>query len=644
MLEKKTPYRQFDGVLSKRRLEAEEALLIDAWICFMHDENMFATDTNMMEVHVNWKRRVYKEQLENGVVKTRSVKEGGEYHPGRSRGSLTLVELTDFFMRSLYYMKCARGKAKWTVEKTKKHLCRCLKVPLKEVCVDPIKGNAKHSTKAARALIRRISESSKAGTRRKGQCEELLELFKTEYTLSNATMCPKILFAGMELRGTPLLFHQKACAFGTCKECGVDRFFKKRLENLRLSLEEKTDICRFESVERHWGTVQELTKRTVTLREALAFMKKDMKAFNVHCFKDRWSRWNMSMMLATQGPNMADGRADFAAGMSFCSIESITCVPDNFAYLEVIFVSVNRRTVAGVEIFTNLVFYFFGEAASKYKSNDAAAHIANQKHVLEILMRDYGITEYRELTDGCKGQFVCKANLCNVAEMDSNNFGIDMEAFVCEPACGKSQCDGANNEATRIIQKAVKDGDYVPRGFEGWLKCRGKQPKQAKLYKQWEVEEDAYNLKNKKGQFGVDKHYWFFTTSKPEEFDRLNSRYPGEIVFVEREQHWIINAVPSITKNRAFAGQGDKMLGIQEAPCHCLGCQEEKDGVPNCMHDDISGRSRRSSVKMNRVKGIAHKLSTFEEHEQEDGKITEKEAERVLVKAEVIVRVQAELR
>jgi hypothetical protein len=45
----------------------------------------------------------------------------------------------------------------------------------------------------------------------------------------------------------------------------------------------------------------------------------------------------------------------------------------------------NRRSAGGVEIFMNLIFYYFGEADSKYKNNDVAAHEANEKHLLEIL-------------------------------------------------------------------------------------------------------------------------------------------------------------------------------------------------------------------------------------------------------------------
>ena len=448
-------------------------------------------------------------------------------------------------------------------------------------------------------------------------------------------MCPKITYAGMELKGDPFIFNRKACAHGTCDSCGVDKFFDDRLKNLRLSMEETTDICRFESVERHWGNVQELTKRTVSLGAAFVFIRGDLKAFNKHVFKDRWLRRVNSLQLATQLPNVAHGKADYAAGLSFCSIESITCAPDNFAYLEVFFVSINRRMVGDAEVFTNLVFYYFGEAASKWKSNDARAHEANQKHLLRILKEEYRITSYHEVTDGCKAQYVCKYNMSTVAGMQDAN-GINMTLGVCEPACGKSSCDSASKEASRIINNAVKDGDYVPRGYDGWLTCRGSQPKKAALYKQWEIDEDAYSLKNIKGQFGVDKHYWFFSTGDDEQFNSLSAKYPGEIVLVNRQDHFLVSSVTDITKNRSFTGLSDSMLGVQEAPCHCDGCRTEENGVPQCMHDDVSGRSRRTEVKMLKVKGIAHSILAFEERDNKDGSKVETEVERVLLKAEVV--------
>jgi hypothetical protein len=499
--------------------------------------------------------------------------------------------------------------------------------------VDPIRANAKHSAHGIKLIFKRIAE--RLNGRSKPKVEKFVEHFKDLKTVSSATMCEEVSFAGMDIKGAPYKSNGKPCAFETCDKCGVEKFFKEKLEDVPISLEEEVEMSRFEPVVRSWGTVLELVKKTVPLREAMEMAKVDVKEYKKHSFKDWWVRRTSSLQLANQKPNQAHGKADFASGLSFCSIESITCSPDNYAYLEVFCVTIKRRTVGSVEIFTNLIFYYFGEADSKYKNNDVAAHEANELHMLNILKRDYGITDYVQQTDGCKAQFVNRQYAENVAAM-FRKMGITMCAIVCEPACGKSQCDGASKRVTRLIQAGVKDGDYIPKGLEGWKKCRGVQPKKASLYKQWEDEEDCYNLEHVKGIFGEDVCHYYFNTNDGEEFAKLNKEFPGEIVRTRRDLTFVINPVKDITKNRFFVGTPEHELGYQDLPCHCLGCREEKDGTPNCLHDDVSGRSNRKVIKMTRTLGFVIKIVCTEERSDSEGHKYEKDVDRELVKADLI--------
>ena len=166
------PYRQVDNVMAARRLAENEKNLVEAYQQFLHDENLFHTDTNMKDAHVNWERQHFTDTLGNGDIKSHHMKVGGEFHVGRSRGSLTDSDICDPFRRSLYYRDCNRGKAVWNVDKTRKHMCRCIKTPVPMACVDGIKANAKYSCSAINQLCSRII-SGDTGSRRICAIQEL---------------------------------------------------------------------------------------------------------------------------------------------------------------------------------------------------------------------------------------------------------------------------------------------------------------------------------------------------------------------------------------------------------------------------------------------------------------------------------------
>jgi hypothetical protein len=621
------PYKQINHATNPSRLIAINDLLRAAFDKWQHNEDTFQTNTNEKHVHVGHHREVWYETV-GGKRVARHKKQDGTWHPGRSRGNLTIKDITGLFKHSVEYEQCHNeSSAVWNDEKTTLHLCRCIKVPRKVVCVDPIKANVKHSTNAIKVcLLRRLK--AVYGHRSEAAVKRLLAIFESVKTLAAETQCDMIEYAGMKVKEDKWVFYKKECAFGTCTTCGVRDTFREILENLAVSKQEKIEMMRFQKVERSWGEVEELVKITVTIAAAIKMAEEDIAKFNVHIFKDKWARLSWNMMIDTQLPRFANIKADFASGLTFSSIETLTCSPDNFAYLEIFFVTLKRRKVAGVQIFTNLVFYCFGEADSKYKGNDVAVHEANEKHCIKILIRDWNVDGGLIQTDGCGSQYNNRRNMYNISTMKKNTGLKSYSAIICEPGCGKSQCDGASKRVTRAIADAVEANEYIPNGFEAWLLCRrdgGIQPKHAAMFKHWEEIKDGYSLDKYKGIYGEDKCYYFFDTSDEDKFEVLSAKYPGEIVLVDRSTQ-TITAVEGIKKNRFYSdvsNGGEPTLGLQEAPCHCPRCQK---GL-NCMHDNVSGKSKQSSLVMRKQFGFMHKIHAYEGEPV-------KEVERCLVKAE----------
>ena len=406
-------------------------------------------------------------------------------------------------MISTYYYKCVKGKAIWTYEKTKEHICRCLKCPAPMVCVDPIKRNAQLAcetvTKAVNAIINRTEARM---TRRGDSCAGLLDLFKSPRTVLEHVLCRKKIYAGVDLYGEVFMDFCKECAYSTCNKCGVLKFFKERLDldKLFIAKAEKLTMRRFEKVTRPWDAeVLELVTRDVTFEAALELARADLQADAKHRWKDRWRNQMYKVRKSRLGPKSADVRVDFAAGLAFCSVENVTCVPDNYGYLEVFFCSINRRMVGDTVVFTNIVFFFFGEASSKFKGNDVRAHEVHEAEVRRVLFEKYGITHINFTTDGCKGQYVNWLNITNLAQM-KDKFGVTATMCVCEPACGKCSCDAANNVVSRIIKDCLKKKIYLPGPNETFEHCVNKEPKYAQRYQEWEEEGDEYMLKHNKGR------------------------------------------------------------------------------------------------------------------------------------------------
>ena len=320
-------------------------------------------------------------------------------------------------MSSTYYNEFRADKrVRWNRDKTIKFMCPCVRPPRKEVCVDPIKGNAKFVARALRrVLLDKQKTAGAQGTRGGVVRNEFIDITKDEYTFAAWTMCKPVEVEGMDLRGVKLTTVQRSCAAGLCGRCGVPQVLNEKLnvKSLQISPLTTFPMERFEMVPRPHKKnpehkVLELVKKQVTFKELLGVVEDTIGLYRLHCLKDRWRRRVVNRIRESLPLDTGLASVDYASGLNFCSMESITCVSDNHGYNEVFVVNIKRRRVggegdAGFEIFTTLVFFFFGKASSTYKDNDVAAHEVHEKEVLRILREEHGITKVVQVSDGCKG-------------------------------------------------------------------------------------------------------------------------------------------------------------------------------------------------------------------------------------------------
>ena len=319
-------FRQMTGVDHEGAHAAGKKKLVDAFENYQHDDKYFQIDTGLAPYHKNWKREVYFVTLPDDKKKLKWRKKGGVVLPGRSLQDKTIANITAEFKSSLYFKSCERGKVKWGDRDTVRCLCPSLRKPAKEVCVDEIKENTKHSVKFLRDLLLPIKEKGSSGTRRLTAIDEVLSLTESRHKFAAATMCAPITYAGMAFEGE-LEMNHKPCAFGKCSHCGVDSFFKQNLnpEHMKMSENEKATIHRFEKVTRSHGEVTELVTKEVTLGRALQYVKEDLKKYRRHVWKQAWTKRTTDLWRSKMEVGDAFGKVDFAAGLSFCSFQSTTC-------------------------------------------------------------------------------------------------------------------------------------------------------------------------------------------------------------------------------------------------------------------------------------------------------------------------------
>lgn len=125
-------------------------------------------------------------------------------------------------------------------------------------------------------------------------------------------------------------------------------------------------------------------------------------------------------------------------------------------------------------------------------------------------------------------------------------------------------------------------------------------------------------------------------TSCRKEAAMLEKKHPGNVVFVDRETHLMVTKMPDLTKKRHYVGLSNDRIGQQEQMCACDGCRSEVGGIPQCLNDDVSGRSRRLEKAISRKEGVAYKVTCFENRQDatDQEKIVEKEIRRTLVPVE----------
>ena len=543
---------------------------------------------------------------------------GGEVHSARTRGDLTNRQICDMFKDSDYYNQCpAKERVGWNHNDVRSNMCRCVRKPPKEFCVDVLKSNTR---KSVHTLVKMIEEKKGGGTRSSAAYMREGLSFKNEHGMSALTMCPEIEYSGMALGGKVFMGPRWSCVSGRCNSCGVNKFFVDHIK-LPVSMQETVILQRFEDAKRvgktkEW-TVKELKKTKRTLQEVLNFVKKDIAEFRLHAFKDKYRRRTWALHRAHLESSEAVSTCDYAASLSFASCETATGVAEVHGHLEVFVVSTNRRRVGGnqpndmngTDVFTNHVFYFYSKASGKNKDNDRKAHEVHQAEVLRIMKERYGITKFYQMSDGSSAQYQNRHNVSNIgARKDSDE--VDFVHIFCEPACGKGAHDGAGKIAGDRIRKAQQRKDYIPDAYYLFLDCKNLQPLKAPAYKEYEADNNWRALKDIKGSMGFDEYHWKYSTCDEVEFNKVKKLHKeNDVLFVDRETRVVTNDLANLKQRRVVVGLPGGKVALQALPCWCTGCRAGAE----CLHDEVSGKSDR--LVENRVLiegGSSHKISTFE--------------------------------
>ena len=104
-------------------------------------------------------------------------------------------------------------------------MCKCHGLLKDRQCINIDKENPKQTLGCLSHVIRRnkAEEALCRTTRSTGDLDAFTDITKSVHHLSTASMCPSVVVPGLELEGEEYKTQELKCAYGQCKNCGVEK-------------------------------------------------------------------------------------------------------------------------------------------------------------------------------------------------------------------------------------------------------------------------------------------------------------------------------------------------------------------------------------------------------------------------------------
>ena len=332
-----------------------------------------------------------------------------------------------------------------------------------------------------------------------------------------------------------------------------------------------------------------------------------MKICLPHCQEIRWIRHILNTDFTRLPANTLLILTDFAASMCLRAAETKNssvdahAVNDNFVCIynrRIITLKQNRKRSKieilevneweDLTIWTCDVHHFFAETFSKGKKNDHQMHNV----CLDALIKQY-IAVFDELgtplenitiwTDNAPNQYRCRQNFTKIATVAERFPGIKITHRLAVVDNFKGNHDAVGKDPSRLIKSLELSGIRSENALKVFVNChRLEKSREDSEWIQYENENDI--ALKRKGKYGMDTRTVWYVVEEKEEYDRLVVKYPGRVLFIDRDfvmDTFGKESIQNTSKLHEICSEATHIqaalpsvwpIRLSNLPCNCVHC------------------------------------------------------------------------
>ena len=488
----------------------------------------------------------------------------------------------------------------------------------------------------------------------------LTDLFKRSHVpllkrLTTTVLCPQVDYDDLTLESEdqPYRMHPIKCSHLKCNLCGPTKKLDLQDSNF-IHNQDEISVWAYEDCPRAGNTVQEelVMKKMKVSYIFLELFIPQLMHYLPHQFSIQFLHRNYYIKTRKFQSNVLMKTMDFSTPVPLEASKLLCGSTRRYGALEVFYVFSNPRFVTlsdnnVVRVHDTEVFYALCETLDKGKKNDWVFHVAMSNEINRLKMEEQPqITEIWDQSDCCAGQYRCRQNFFEIAQLPSKYPHLEkVHHSFSAPYNGKGPWDNEGGVIKLFIKAREREQSHrystvldCCLGVKDYIKLKEKEDKVWK-----ELEESRSPLLARKKHFSVNKRHVYYLTDSQDEYDRCRLQYGDQIglIFTNREfkknNHDTKTIEGTTSFYSFFAEKGNTIDGgfelkMQKYPCSCKVCIGEMVG--SCQFQGAIGPIVSRILKNNATSDSALPDTMRQIIEKYDGKdfqyVTVKELDQIL--------------
>lgn len=287
-----------------------------------------------------------------------------------------------------------------------------------------------------------------------------------------------------------LLIFKRACAYGECSECGIEKYFtstKCPLEwdtELEINIKEYHDIARNNSDKKQ----KELVAVTITAEELMKKISVTAGSVMKHIWQSRWGSHMRRFDYNTFTEGMVRYKADFSATLDIHPQDQLNCAIAAHAIQNVMIFSlcpfekdiVNKSGLPCVKRFLKNIGFNFWASANYSLSNNYYFHYKCLVWAIRYLKTRFGDDAVKYLvgyTDGCPDQYKSRRNAVMVGTLCDEEGLEEYLHHFAPTASFKTNVDAFGSDTKTYIATGERRETFrCTNAEEVFMQCRNMPP------------------------------------------------------------------------------------------------------------------------------------------------------------------------